>query len=435
MKKNYNELVIADGLNLILDLTKSKGCYLYDKQSKSYFFDFFTFYASLPLGMNHPKLNTTEFKNLLSRVGVNKPANSDIVTDELKKSIETFGNLAMPDYMKHVFFISGGALAVENALKAAFDWKIKKNIQRNQYKNQNPQIIHFRQAFHGRSGYTLSLTNTADPKKTINFPKFNWPRLHNPKLTFPTTDELTKQIEKEEHHVINQIKTILCQNKHDIAGLIIEPIQGEGGDNHFRPEFFKSLKLLSMENEFLLIMDEVQTGLGITGKMWAHEHYDIEPDIVAFGKKTQVCGMMSSNRINEVEKNVFNQSSRINSTFGGNLSDFVRMAKILEIITDDKLVLNANTQGHYLNQRLIELSNQFPIITNVRSKGLFAAFDVPSPIVRNEIIKQAFKNKLIILGCGNRSIRFRPMLPITKTKIDEGIMILENTIKTIIIKQ
>ena len=167
--------------------------------------------------------------------------------------LDTFNRIAIPDYLPHTFFIEGGSLAVENALKIAFDWKVRKNLESEKSK-KGSQIIHFKQAFHGRSGYTMSLTNTTDPRKTMYFPKFDWPRIENPYLSYPITEQVTENVIKREQIAINQIKDALINNKDDIAGLIIEPIQGEGGDNFFRCQFLQMLRDLANENEFLSYM-------------------------------------------------------------------------------------------------------------------------------------------------------------------------------------
>ena len=218
--------------------------------------------------------------------------------------------------------------------------------QKGYKEERGKQVIHFSRCFHGRTGYTLSMTNT-EPVKTDLFPKFHWPRVHNPAVTFPLTEERLEQVRREEELSLNQIKDAFRQNVDDIAAIIIEPIQGEGGDNHFRPEFFRALRQLADENEAMLIMDEVQTGIGMTGKMWAHQHF-VEPDMIAFGKKTQVCGFLCGRRIEEVTDNVFAVSSRLNSTWGGNLVDMVRAGRYLEIIEEDNLVENARVMGEHL---------------------------------------------------------------------------------------
>jgi L-lysine 6-transaminase len=315
-------------------------------------------------------------------------------------------------------------------MKAAFDWKIKKNFAKGYTEERGRQVIHFRQAFHGRTGYTLSTTNT-DPVKTDLFPKFDWPRVHNPAMTFPVTEESLERIQRGEETSLNQIKAAFHERRDDIAAIIIEPIQGEGGDNHFRPEFFRALRQLADENEAMLIMDEVQTGIAMTGKMWAHQHY-VEPDMVSFGKKMQVCGFLCGRRIEEVKENVFAVSSRLNSTWGGNLVDMVRAAQYLKIIEEDNLVENARVVGAHLLKRLNELAEEFPgVVSNPRGKGLFAAFDVATGEARTAIRQKALGKGLIVLPCGDRSIRFRPPLTVTTAEIDQGMKILGDSIRAL----
>jgi L-lysine 6-transaminase len=142
---------------------------------------------------------------------------------------------------------------------------------------------------------------------------------------------------ERENKSIREIKQAFINNPDDIAAIIIEPIQGEGGDNHFRPEFLQRLRDIANEEDALLIFDEVQTGVGLTGTMWAHEQLGVKPDILAFGKKMQVCGILATNRVDEVPDNVFRVSSRINSTWGGSLTDMVRATRYLEIIQEDNI--------------------------------------------------------------------------------------------------
>ena len=424
--------MLADGKEIIPDLEKSHGSYLVDARDGKEYLDFFTFFASLPIGHNHPKMKEPAFLEKLHRVAITKPSLSDLYPVEMAEFVETFARVAKPDYMKHLFFISGGALAVENALKTAFDWKTRKNFFFGRKKVYGDKVIHFRQAFHGRTGYTLSLTNTADPRKTKFFPTFDWPRVLNPKVTFPLNEENLKKVKSAEEESLRQIKDAILEHGETIAAIIIEPIQGEGGDNHFRGEFLRALREMADENEILLIFDEVQTGVGITGKMWAHQHFDVKPDIFAFGKKTQVCGIMAGLRIDEVENNVFVESSRLNSTWGGNLVDMVRAQRYFEIIEEDNLVENARVQGEYLLKGLNDLAGKFPeLMSNVRGRGLFCAFDMPTPALRDKLLRECENKGMLILGCGELSVRFRPPLTVSQDEIGKALDIIESALNDI----
>jgi len=416
--------ILADGFDLVVDLRKSHGVHLFDSRYNRWFLDIFSFFASSPVGMNHPKMTSPEFLEKLARVAVNKPTNSDVYTVEMAEFVDTFARIAMPDYLPHAFFIEGGALGVENALKASFDWKMRKNLRKGFYRSLSDenklQVIHFRQAFHGRTGYTLSLTNT-DPVKIDYFPKFQWPRISNPAIRFPLNEKNLEDVKQREEIAINEIKAAIRQHGDNIAALILEPIQAEGGDHHFRKEFLEALRVLADENDFMLIFDEVQTGIGLTGKMWAHEYF-VRPDMMAFGKKTQVCGFLSSTRIDEVQENVFQKSGRLNSTFGGNLIDMVRFAKYLEIIEEEHLVEHAAQLGTYLLEQLRAIEQEFPtLISNTRGLGLFCAMDLPTPQLRDEFRKQLYAKGVLMLGCGERSIRFRPPLIIQREELDDGL--------------
>lgn len=430
VQATLNKHVLADGFDLTFDMEKSKGVYIYDAKYKRTLLDFFTCFASVPLGYNHPKMvNDEEFKKNLMMAALTNPSNSDIYTTQYAQFVETFDRVGIPYYLPHAFFISGGSLAIENALKVAMDWKVQKNFAKGYTKERGFQVIHFEHAFHGRSGYTLSLTNT-QPVKTKWFAKFDWPRVSIPYMNFPYSDANHEDLLRREELSIAQIKKAFEDNKDDICAIIIEPIQSEGGDNHVRKEFMEKLRILADENEAMLIYDEVQTGVGLTGKFWCHEHFGekARPDIIAFGKKMQVCGILASNRVDEVENNVFRVSSRINSTWGGSLVDMVRSSKIMEIIEEDKLCDNAAKMGEYLQEQLTDIATRHPVISNIRGKGLLTAFDFPDKAKRDNFINSGLAQHVMFLGCGGKSIRFRPALIIEKNHIDEGLTILEKIV-------
>lgn len=427
--------MLVDGFDLVVDLKKSQGNFIYDSRSGKRFLDFFTFFASGPVGLNHPAMLDNAFRQKLADVAVNKPSSSDAYTVEMAEFVETFSQIGIPDYLPHLFLIEGGSAAVENALKVAFDWKVRKNFIKGYTHDRGQLVMHFRYAFHGRNGYTLSLTNT-DPVKTMYFPKFKeWPRINAPFLYFPQNEENEAKAVSAEEAAVKQMKDAFMNHPDQIAAIIIEPIQGEGGDNHFSERFHQTLRQLADENDALLIYDEVQTGVGLSGKMWAHQHY-VQPDIMTFGKKMQVCGLLASERIDEVHDNVFMRSSRINSTWGGNLVDMVRAQKYLEIIRDEALVENARVMGDYLLGQMQELADEFPqVVSSPRGKGLMCAFTVVEAQMRDVLKQKCYDEGVIIIGCGDRSIRFRPALNVTTEEIDMGMKVIKEQVKELVTRE
>ena len=440
--KNVHSMIgkhmLADGMEQVIDLNKSHGSWLVDARDGKEYLDLFSMFASMPIGYNHPLL--LENKERLIAPTLNKITNSDIYSTEMAEFVSTMGRIAQPDYLPYAFYVEGGALAVENALKAAFDWKVRKNLAAG-IGEKGSKIIHFKECFHGRTGYTMSMTDSPDPRKTMYYPQFDWPRIDNPTINFPLDEESLNKVIQAENTAVDQILEALDKNKNEIAGLIIEPIQGEGGDNHFRCEFFQQLRQLADEHEFLLIYDEVQTGAGITGSMWAHQQFNpnkcncdcnnanTQPDIISFGKKTQVCGIFAGKKLDEVENNVFHESSRLNSTWGGNIVDMVRITIYLEIIAKEKLVENASLNGHYLLKKLQGIQEEYSdIISNARGRGLFAAFDLQDSEQRDSLVNLIISEGALILGSGKKSIRFRPHLTISKEEIDLADQIIRRDI-------
>jgi len=415
--------ILADGFDVVLDLEKSHGVRLFDAKRRKFYLDLFSCFASAPLGFNHPRLSEPEFVARLGRIAVTKPSNSDLYTVELAEFVDAFARLAAPAGLPHLFFVEGGTLGVENALKTAMDWKVRKNLAAGRGEIGH-QVIHFRECFHGRSGYTLSCTNT-DPVKTMYFTKFDWPRVMNPKLSFPVTTEVLRRVEADEAQAGREIEAAFAAHPHDICAIVIEPIQGEGGDNHFRPEFFRELRRLADAHDAFLIFDEVQSGLGLTGHMWAFEHFGVQPDAIAFGKKTQVCGAAVGRRVEEVQNHVFRVPSRLNSTWGGNLVDMVRCQRILEVIHAENLVENAARVGVPLLHGLQEIAGRHEaLVSNARGRGLMCAVDARDAETRKHILKACFDRGLMLVGCGTRTIRFRPALTIGTAEVTEGLEIL-----------
>jgi L-lysine 6-transaminase len=408
--------ILADGLDFVLDIERSTGSVLVDARTGERYLDMFTFFASSALGMNHPALAGDEaFRAELATAAVNKPSNSDVYSVPMARFVDTFVRVLGDPALPHLFFVDGGALAVENALKVAFDWKSRHNEAHGIDPDLGTKVLHLRGAFHGRSGYTLSLTNT-DPTKVARFPKFDWPRIDAPYIR-PGAD-----MDALEAETLHQARDAFEAHLDDIACFIAEPIQGEGGDRHFRPQFFAAMRELCDEFDALLIFDEVQTGCGLTGTAWAYQQLGVAPDVVAFGKKTQVCGVMAGRRVDEIADNVFTVSSRINSTWGGNLVDMVRSRRILEVIETDGLMEHATEAGRYLQARLEELAAEFPeLVRDVRGRGLMRAFSLPSGAQRDELIRGLWDRHVVMLASGADSVRFRPALTVSYDDIDAAV--------------
>ena len=423
--KNVHETLerhqLADGFPYVLDLDRSHGSWLHDARTGDEYLDFFTSFASWPVGYNHPRMAEPDFVAELTRAARNNPANSDQYTESMASFVEAFATRVTPPDFPHHFWVQGGALAVENAMKTAFDWKAQK-LGRTDYAESADDlvILHFKDAFHGRSGYTLSVTNT-DPAKTAWFPKLEWPRVHNPFIEFDLDGGIANDIEDSEARALREIDAAFECYEGRIAGILLEPMQGEGGDNHFRPEFFQRLRKIADEREALLLLDEVQTGFYGTGQAWMWQTKGVAPDVVAFGKKTQVCGIYASRRIDEVAGNVFARSSRINSTWGGNLVDMVRARQFIDIILSEKLHENVAVQGQRFLDGLRRLGRERGQFTNVRGVGSLLAFTLESPAARDEMIDKLYSQKLLALKSGPQAIRFRLPLVITAEEVDRAL--------------
>lgn len=424
------EHVLLDGFRVVIDLEKSKGSYLYDSAHNHRLIDLYGFFGSNPVGFNHPHFEKPEVKADLLRAAKIKVANSDVYSEDYARFLETFWRVVGLPPLERMLLIEGGALAVENTLKAAMDWKVRKNMAAGRGE-RGTEILHFRHAFHGRSGYAMSLTNT-DRRKTDLFAKFTWPRVSTPFIDFSLPEaEREKDVIAREKKSEAEIMKLVKTKGHDIAAIIIEPIQGEGGDNHFRGEWLRTLRRICNENEMLLIFDEVQCGMGGTGRNWASEHFGVIPDLMSFGKKAQVCGVMAGPRLDEVKDNVFRVPSRISSTWGGNFTDMVRSTHFLEIIDEENLVYSAGVVGEYFHDRLRVLQEEFPVMSAVRGRGLFLAFDLPDPETRDAFWKGLFDNGVLALKSGAKAIRFRPALDITNEVVDEAIELIRKECRSI----
>ena len=415
------EHMLVDGFPIVLDLAKSHGSRLVDARDSTEYLDFYTFFGSAPLGMNPPGLfDDPTTRSELVEAAANKPANAEVPTVQLAEFVTTFTRVLGDPALPHLFLIEGGALAVENALKCSFDWKSRRNEAAGRSPELGTRVLHLRHAFHGRSGYTLSLTNT-DPVKTDRYPKFDWPRISSPAVRFPL-EAHRAEVEAAEELALAEAKAAFEAYPHDIACFVAEPIQCEGGDRHLRSEFLLAVQDLCHQYDALFVIDEVQTGAGATGTPWCYQQLGLAPDLVAFGKKVQLGGVMAGRRVDEVAENVFRTPGRIDSTWGGNLTDMVRSRRLLQLVEQTGAIANAATVGQHLLARLVELEQAWPkAVSNARGRGFVAAIDLATRELRSSVLTTLWgEEHVVAFGCGERTLRLRPALSMTADEVDAG---------------
>jgi L-lysine 6-transaminase len=415
--------ILADGERVIVDLERSQGSILVEAETGQELVDFHGFIASLPIGYNHPSLHEDgAYQAKLQKASQYRVAIPDIYHEYYADFVEAFASTLPEDFQRHLFFIDGGSVAVENAMKTAMDYKLRRNFDRDIH-GKGYQVLHLKHAFHGRTGYCISVTNTSDPRKYAHFAKFDWPRVEVPALYFDSDGLAQRDIQGEEQ-ALTVIREILSHSRrHDVCALLLETIQGEGGDRHLSMEFLQAARAITREFDILLIFDEVQCGFGTTGKWWAFEHSPIAPDLIAFGKKTQVCGVAASGYIDTVP-NTFTTPSRISSTWGGQLADMVRCEKIIHVIRQENLLQNITVQGEYILTQLRNFARETGLIDNVRGRGAFIGFDVVDTATRDHVRELAKQAGCLLLVCGDVTLRMRPALSIQSWEIDRGLTIL-----------
>lgn len=423
--------ILVDGFELVVDPTRSRGSHFYDAHGKRTLVDMYGFYASMPVGFNHPYFDRPEVREDLAQATLFKVSNSDVYSTPFARFVKTFEHVVGIPEMQRYFFIEGGALAVENALKAAMDWKVRRNMAAGRGEI-GTEVLHFKNCFHGRSGYTMSLTNT-DPNKVALYAKFDWPRVSNPRINYSLAEpKRTQRVIEDERAAEAEIMAALAARPHRICAVILEPVQCEGGDRHFRREWFQTLRRICDENEMLLIFDEVQTGMGVSGKTWCCQHFDVLPDLLAFGKKCQVCGVMAGPRLDEVPDNAFRKPGRLNSTWGGNLTDMVRSTHFMNIVEQENLVENARVMGEQFLEKLRAFAAEFPdLISAVRGRGLLLAFTLPDKAARDRFWRTCFEAGLLTIRCGERSVRLRPYLDVTPEAMEEAVALLKEGLRSL----
>ena len=384
-----------------IDYEKSQGSYIYDKITKKKYLDFFGQYASLSLGYNHPIFKTIDFETEIKKIAHVKITNCETLSDEVIEFDNEFRKFTnINNYFKYFHYCCTGSLAVESAIKTALDYK---NIK------GEPYIISFKGSFHGINSYGGFITDRFKPvnSRLDGFPiKFS-NNIENPIITYNNNISVNNlDLVKLK---LNEIKKNIEENK-NIVCILIEPIQSTYGDRYFPIEFFKGLRDIADKYDIPLIFDEIQVGFGTTGKIWYFQHLNIIPDIVIFGKKTQISGIMVKEKFGKI----FQTPTRLEVTWNGNVIDMVRCKYIIRAYNKYKVLYNVNKMSKILKDKLLQIK----YIKNLRNYGLLFAFDLESTTTRDKLVKYLYDNGIICNPTRDFSIRFRPNLLINENDTD-----------------
>ncbi|CAF1000465.1 unnamed protein product [Adineta steineri] len=405
----------------VLDVEKSIGNYSVDVDG-NIMLDVYEQIASLPLGYNHPSIQKV-FQNPenLSQL-VNRPALGVHPTPQFIKQINQTLMPIAPKGLEYVQPMMCGSCSNENAFKAICIWHANKNRNgkafteeelKSSLYNQAPgcptvSIMSFEGGFHGRTFGALSCTHSKAIHK-LDIPSFDWPIAPFPRYKYPL-EENQRENQKEDEKCLARIEELFHEYKskqNPVVGVVVEPIQSEGGDYHGSATFFQRLQKLIKKNNAALLIDEVQTGLGATGKFWAHEHFNLpeSPDLVSFSKKFQTGGYFAKSEFQP------KQPYRIFNTWMGEPAKMLVLDAILKTVKQENLIENTKKTGDVLLTGLKNLNQKYPqLFYNIRGLGTFCAFDMPNASVRDKFLVQ-MRNAGIQMGaCGDVAVRFRPAL-------------------------
>jgi len=429
MLEELGKYVIATPYPFALDLEKCEGMWLATVDGQR-LFDWAGYYGSKLIGHNHPGLYEPSYVKKLVRAANNKVANPDFLTQECLDYYRLLYQVApqsMQNNQLEVYAVNSGAEAVENMMKyLVAKFNLKRAEQNRSISNR--RFLYFDHAFHGRTVFALNITQTVDPIATRDFHGLSLSG--NIKLPFPAYDSAasTEQNLSNAKQALEQAESVLKLMADEIVGIIVEPIQGAGGHRVALPEFFQGLSRLAEQYGVYLAFDEVQTGLGATGKMWGIDHFNLPypPMAIATGKKFGAGVVYMKEPLEDV--------GVLDSTWGGTLADMVRVVREMEIVEQEGLIARAAKNGERLSDGLHRLVNAYPsVLSNVRGLGLYQGFSLDTPARKARLVEVA-RNEfgLLLLGAGKRSIRTRPNLSVTAEEIDQFLEILPSCVERVL---
>ncbi|KAG5981242.1 hypothetical protein E4U55_003135 [Claviceps digitariae] len=439
--KQLDRVFDTRSINMMADYTQSVGNYISDPDGNM-LLDVYAQIASIPVGYNNPELRKVAQSPEMVDAIINRPALGNFPSHTWASILESGVLKVAPKGLNNVYTAMAGSDANEIAFKAAFMYKRQQerggpHVEFTSHEietamnNQSPgspqlSILSFKSSFHGRLFGCLSTTRSK-PIHKLDIPAFDWPQATFPELKYPL-EEHAEENAKAEQASLDEVEHLIKTWHLPPAAVIVEPIQSEGGDNHASPAFFQKLRALTRKHNVLLIADEVQTGVGATGKFWAHEHWNLEdpPDMVTFSKKAQTAGYYYSSK--DLRPN---KPYRQFNTWMGDPSKALLFRGIIGEIERLDLVNHTATVGNYLFSKLSGLASKYPDdFQNLRGKGqgTFIAFDNPK---RDEFLAKAKGFGINIGGSGPNAVRLRPMLTFQEHHVDILIEALEKVVKAL----
>ena len=398
--------------NRKIDFQNSYGSYLIDKDTQEKYLDYFGQYSTLTLGYNHPVFKSNEYLDEVRRVAHQKITNCEMLSDESAEFDELFRSFTGKGIFSYYHYSCTGSLAIEAAVKTAMD-----------YKGPGRQrVISFKGSFHGINSYGGIFTDRFEPvnQRIKGFPGSYWEPIDNPVITYDNGQEVID--DNLIQRVLNKIEQIITDEK-NVCAILVEPIQCTFGDYYFPTAFFTGVRELATKHDVPLIFDEIQVGFGGTGKLWYFEHLPIVPDILVFGKKTQLSGIA----VQEKFSKIFENPIRLEVTWDADIMDMIRCKYIIQVYKKADVLQNVNTMADLLNNSLSAVSN----LQNVRNCGLLVAFDFEEKSQRDLFVKELIDNKMLCNPTRDKTIRLRPNLCVTSDEVNHALSIIQKAANNI----